>query len=517
MSATVYVCPRCREEFGINNSPSVPSSVTSGTATEAEEPGTKKTKLSIEITTNGARSSHCYTCLGILERVNLERLVEEIAQIVEKGEYRDLDTFHCCVSVPLSLLVRREAIVRLLRHNLGDATFRTPDDNFVKDGLKTELNLLLERRLHPMCCTGASSFEVNIKLDHVGCGSDCSLLSQLTPELKAQKKRRRKRNWDPECDIFYDDPEYSSQSIKARLASLTADKCMGSDLWRLPSETSCTHTIGFSRKPLYLGGRYCKFSRSLSQTPWVIEGVKKCDTSVEELICGKLAAAVRSSAHKFCSSGREDVDVRMLGDGRPFVIEFCNPKRVRFPPRELADLQEAINSSSTNMVEVRRLSVIAPESLRLLKEGEEEKIKTYAALIWTRLPILATQLEKLETVKDLVVSQKTPVRVLHRRTLATRERTVHSMSATPIDDHHFKLTLSTQAGTYIKEFVHGDLGRTKPCLGTLLECELDIVALDVLKVSLDWPPPSDHSDGYRGGAITFSSPSLPSPSSPPSP
>ena len=512
MSATLYMCLRCREEFRINNSPSVPASVTSGTVTEAEEPGTKKTKLSSEFTTSGAKSSHCYTCLGILEIVYLERLVEEIALIVEKGEYRDLDTFHCCVSVPLSLLVRRAAIVQLLRHSLGDAKFRTPDDSFVKEGLKTELNHLLGRRLHPMCCTGASPFEVNVKLDHVSCGSDCSLLSLLTPELKTQKKRRRKRNWDPACDVFYDDPEYSSQSIKARLATLTPNKCVGGGLWQLQSETGCTHSIGFSRKPLYLGGRYCKYSRNLSQTPWVIEGVKKCDTSVEELICGKLAAVIRSSAYKFCSSGREDVDVRMLGEGRPFVVEFCNPKRVRFPSSELAGLQEAINSS-TAMVEVRGLSVIAPEALRLLKDGEEEKMKTYAALIWTRLPIMATQLEKLESVKKLVVRQRTPIRVLHRRTLATRERTIHALSATPIDAHHFKLTLVTQAGTYIKEFVHGDLGRTQPCLGTLLECELDIVALDVMKVSLDWPPPSDLSDGYKE-VHTFSSSPLPSPTLP---
>ena len=27
------------------------------------------------------------------------------------------------------------------------------------------------------------------------------------------------------------------------------------------------------------------------------------------------------------AAGREDIDVRMLGQGRPFVIEFVNPKK----------------------------------------------------------------------------------------------------------------------------------------------------------------------------------------------
>jgi tRNA pseudouridine synthase 10 len=26
------------------------------------------------------------------------------------------------------------------------------------------------------------------------------------------------------------------------------------------------------------------------------------------------------------AAGREDIDVRMLGQGRPFIIEFVNPK-----------------------------------------------------------------------------------------------------------------------------------------------------------------------------------------------
>ncbi len=41
------------------------------------------------------------------------------------------------------------------------------------------------------------------------------------------------------------------------------------------------------------------------------------------------------------------------------------------------------------------------------------------------------------------------------------------------------LHLSTQAGTYVKEFVHGDFQRTRPSLRELLQREVDIVALDV--------------------------------------
>lgn len=43
----------------------------------------------------------------------------------------------------------------------------------------------------------------------------------------------------------------------------------------------------------------------------------------------------------------------------------------------------------------------------------------------------------------------------------------------------FKLSLCTQAGTYVKEFVHGDFGRTTPNLCSILNCDVDIIALDV--------------------------------------
>lgn len=42
------------------------------------------------------------------------------------------------------------------------------------------------------------------------------------------------------------------------------------------------------------------------------------------------------------------------------------------------------------------------------------------------------------------------------------------------------------AGTYIKEFVHGDLGRTVPSVGSLLGCRADILQLDVTHVEDTW-------------------------------
>lgn len=60
---------------------------------------------------------------------------------------------------------------------------------------------------------------------------------------------------------------------------------------------------------------------------------------------------------RFSSSGREDIDVRMLGEGRPFVLEIINPHRTKFSPEEYAAMQSKINAS-TNLVRVHDLQRI---------------------------------------------------------------------------------------------------------------------------------------------------------------
>ena len=84
------------------------------------------------------------------------------------------------------------------------------------------------------------------------------------------------------------------------------------------------------------------------------------------------------------------------------------------------------------------------------------------------------------------------VRVAHRRSMMTRTKYIHDIRIDPINAHFFHLYLTTSAGTtlcvescrsgsvvdctlhcalsgtYVKEFVHGDLGRTTPSIGSLL-------------------------------------------------
>lgn len=95
---------------------------------------------------------------------------------------------------------------------------------------------------------------------------------------------------------------------------------------------------------------YNKFSRHLSQTPWLVDGKRKSDSSVEELICNPLNVGVMAADWRFSASGREDLDVRMLGTGRPFVVEFINPRRINFTSKKLLELQVINIISSMSVV-----------------------------------------------------------------------------------------------------------------------------------------------------------------------
>nr|KAJ0220346.1 hypothetical protein LSAT_V11C200052940 [Lactuca sativa] len=248
----------------------------------------------------------------------------------------------------------------------------------------------------------------------------------------------------------------------------------------------CHMTLVCSRAPVFIGGRYLKFSRNVSQTRWIIDEERKGDASVEELIGGNILPMCNGDSYKFHAAGREDIDVRMLGSGRPFLVEIQN---ARFVPSEVSikEMENKINSLESNLVRVRHLKVVGSQGWSLMREGEAEKQKQYAALVWISRPISDDDVEAVTSLKELKVLQRTPVRVLHRRSPLDREKTIHWMKIEKIAGscQYFLLHLCTQAGTYIKEFVHGDLGRTNPSIGSILGCRAEILQLDVTDVKMD--------------------------------
>jgi tRNA U54 and U55 pseudouridine synthase Pus10 len=72
-------------------------------------------------------------------------------------------------------------------------------------------------------------------------------------------------------------------------------------------------------------------------------------------------------------------------------------------------------------------------------------------------------------------------------TAAVLVQAIHSIKCELMSNAQwFALDIVAEAGTYIKEFCHGDFGRTQPNVGSLLgKLEVQIAELDVVHISLD--------------------------------
>ncbi|XP_077992672.1 tRNA pseudouridine synthase Pus10-like [Glandiceps talaboti] len=422
----------------------------------------------------------CPSCLGLLHLCNDEDFLKKIIAAVREADY-EFKKYALAVTAPLQFHVREHSILLHLQERHREIYRDVTSDDIIaaKDVFKWIFSSILALALN-VSFVPLDPFEINLVCTHPETDNECE---QIISEIKARSgSRPGKRR------------KISTPHTITRPAVMTGlSKLSTCELFRKLSKCPplSPHTVvdchvKCSHGPLYVAGRYNKYSRELSQTPWILDGERKGISSVEELLCDKLKDRVIAKGYNFSSSGREDIDVCTLGRGRPFVAEFIDPHRTMLSPNDMKHMQQDINGG-TKYIEVRDLQIIDKEETAKLKEGEMEKTKSYSALIHIDKTIQKEDILFLKEVKDLKLYQKTPIRVLHRRPLAVRERFIHTMSADFIDKHHFRLQLCTQAGTYIKEFVHGDFGRTQPSLGSIMKSDTDILELDVEAVNVDWP------------------------------
>lgn len=230
---------------------------------------------------------------------------------------------------------------------------------------------------------------------------------------------------------------------------------------------------------LLILGRYWKKGRLISQAYWPTPDGPKY-YSIEQALWGllKLTGAERLVLH---ASGREDVDARMLGTGRPFVLELKSPRRRRIP---LEELEDAANRGSP-YVEVKFERYATRHDIEMLKIDESRKEKAYKALIVTAKRLGEEDLRGLEEYfRNRLILQRTPTRVLHRRPDILRRRRVFDTKCRQYTDRVFECVITAEGGLYIKELVSGDQGRTTPSFSEVLGAPATCVELDVLGVRL---------------------------------
>ena len=345
-----------------------------------------------------------------------------------------------------------------------------------------------------------------------------------------------------------------------------------------------TLTVELDIRSHYVYGRYRKLARGIPQTKWPCRACKgrgcpKCNqtglqyqSSVQGLIGDPLLEIFGSKEHAFHGMGREDIDVRCLGRGRPFVIEMKRPMKREIDSEMIMKL---INEASDGQLEVSdmrpsnrsevvrvkdtpaeksytilyRIEPLTQTELDALTQvlevpknnqdrnrrrrdhhrGKKREVKPepepeidYSTLKKAELTALCEErglaksgtkdvlverlvnnqeeklplpdqdyvLEIMEKLQGCTLAQRTPERVAHRRADKIRKRKVIETSnpSVTIDSDgvmYAEFSLRCESGTYVKETVHGDGGRTQPSIASLIKAKCTVEWLDVADIHAD--------------------------------
>jgi tRNA pseudouridine synthase 10 len=244
--------------------------------------------------------------------------------------------------------------------------------------------------------------------------------------------------------------------------------------------------------PIFIEGRYNKYIRGIPQTKWPCrnckgKGCEKCNgtgkqypESVEELLSETVLKESKGYEAKFHGAGREDIDVRMLGTGRPFVLEIKEPKIRNL---DLKKIEKEVNILNTNKTKYNDLKFVKRNRKAEIKVSSSDNYKVYRALVKCDEEINKNDLEKLNKLH--IIEQRTPIRVAHRRADKIRIKEVKNIKTNYIDFHSFEIIIKTQGGLYIKELISGDEGRSQPNISELLNNKSICEELDVIEVGME--------------------------------
>ncbi|MDE1798177.1 MAG: hypothetical protein KGH63_02115 [Candidatus Micrarchaeota archaeon] len=267
---------------------------------------------------------------------------------------------------------------------------------------------------------------------------------------------------------------------------------------------------------LFVFGHYNKKSRLYCQHDWACSacrgrGCKVCNfhkqnyPSIEGALRSVFAPAFGAAGGRLHASGREDVDVRALGGGRPFVLELLAPQKREANLEALAGQVAAIRVTDSDggvshPLEVKGLEYVSSFWVEAVCNSHFDK--HYRATVQAQRPLTREDWQKLKAAGilrlekmagtrrraaqndplmagPLVLEQRTPTRVAGRRTDMVRKRRVYEIRPVSMENGQWVLDIYAEAGTYIKELVHGDNGRTVPSISSILGTPCQCAQLDV--------------------------------------
>lgn len=242
-------------------------------------------------------------------------------------------------------------LIRNLANNSNSSYTDRPPDMPIKDVLKCMLNEKLSNELNKEFHPDGLMINVFFALDNEP--EMMQKLELVAPELMVERNKQRKKF---RTDIV------SRNYFEKHFVPANIDKEKFRKQIPIPPETPTIQLrldrITFTGPTVFVAGRYNKFSRKLSQSPWVLNGKRVSEESVQEYIVTAVAPhfKVTEANVTFMASGREDVDVRCLGRGRPFVLEIMDSARTVLYASKAVEMERKVKESE--VVAIRDLQMI---------------------------------------------------------------------------------------------------------------------------------------------------------------
>ena len=244
-------------------------------------------KLSETDSAKKMRPNCCVACLGSLQDEFMIPLLDQVAESINSCGY-DADTFSLTLSIPMSVAIRQHSLLVHLRQSLPASC--VSDLNI--DGVVSIKQVW--KYIYP----GLVSEKVS--LEHSA--EETGFLAEICAEWREEET-------ELECMPLICPQEYATRARNIHVYNMGVYSRMGVEKslssvedqhfslhYPVPPaipESSISVQTKMFRASCFLAGRYCKYSRELPQTPWLINNVRKCETSVEELLASCIQSSVQ--------------------------------------------------------------------------------------------------------------------------------------------------------------------------------------------------------------------------------
>ena len=414
----------------------------------------------------------CEFCLNSLNEKIYPDLISKIGEKIKEYEYLNLNIqtrFSCLFPIFHSILIKNifqvnEDNKNIISQNIKSSLLRKLfKDNFFPI-FSTQLNLKIDSNPGDMIIIILFSFHQKI-------------FDKLNNIFESYRKNDTKYSIITKDDDNSKIKHYTDLILNENSSLILDEIRKNISIKDLIENFYLDYKIEIT--PFYICGNYIKLDREIGQTQFSKNGVKLSLSSVDEELKNFFKNIFMNTTNDliFSAGGREDRDVRMLGEGREFIYSIYNAKK--HYSLDFFKINEILNNT-LKKVKVKNLRICDKKAFEKLKNTENEKIKIYNAIVWSKEIIDNNICDKINKVENININQITPLRVLHKRVLKTREKVIYKLNIKEIINPHFMiLEVRASAGTYIKEFINGDLGRTFPSLCDIIGNECDIIQLDV--------------------------------------